>query len=89
MINLKLQSFLATTKHAYFAHALACHSNESEFQKLSNELGISPAISFKHNIKIRPDGNQLGIAISHTLMIALQKEKVLQWQTILKIKASV
>ena len=87
MINLKLPSFLPTEKHAYFAHALVCHSNESEFQKLSNEFDIGPAISFKHNIKIRLDGSQFGIVISHTLMITRQTEKVLRWQTILKTKA--
>ena len=75
MINLKLPSFLATKKHAYCTNAKVCHPEKSEFQKMTNKLNISSAISFKHYIKIRLDGNQFGIVMSHTLMITLQKKR--------------
>ena len=89
MIHLKLPFFLAE-KHDYFTNANVCHPNKSEFQNQTNKLAIKSAFSFKHYIKIRVDGNQFGILISHTtLMITPQNKKVLRWQTILKTKAIV
>ena len=66
---------LGNTKRADFAYALVCRPNESEFQKLANKLVIRPAVSFKHYVKIRRDGNRLGIVILHTLMITLQNKE--------------